>query len=337
MEVTFAICCRNGEKHLAQVVGALLQQKGVDPSRWEILLIDNGSTDATRAIFEQFQHPGLDGLSLEPKPSLRVVVEPVAGQRSARTCAIQNARGTWICFVDDDNVLADNYLLRGLEFALSAAEAGAFGGGSVAKLSAPSPRHFDGFASALAIWQGGDAVRKIGLGRKFTAGMYVRRVAALDAMNEPWLMPGRTPICEFGGEDAELCMQLVRNGWKIYYVPGLTFEHVIPQSRTGLGYLMGLRARQGGEELMLKLAYAERRRPLFIEWLNLMALAIVKMILFSLMFLVVTRRRRWKSLSRAFFLAGYIRFTVAALRKAAEFRRRSVKTCGPPIGKAQCA
>ena len=151
MDVTFAICCRNGERHLKEVLEALRSQKGVERDRWEILLVDNGSTDGTAAIFESVSQRAGNA------PAMRSVREPEAGQRAARKCAVQNARGAWLCFVDDDNVLDEHYLARGLVFAATANKVGAFGGASVARLDRSPPPHFAGFASSLAVWSGGGA------------------------------------------------------------------------------------------------------------------------------------------------------------------------------------
>lgn len=319
MDVTFAICCRNGERYLKEVLEALCRQRHVAFDRWEILLVDNGSTDDTARIF--------DAISREAnrQPEMRLIVEPEPGQRTARKCAVHNARGKWVCFVDDDNLLNESYLARGLEFAATARRVGAFGGSSVARLEAPAPPHFAGFASALAVWDGGSVEREIGLNRKFTAGLFVLRAAAMEAMGGPWLMPGRTPAWPFGGEDAELCIQLINLGWKIWFVPGLVFEHIIPAGRMRLGYLLNLRARQGGEEAMLELAYARSALPLIGLWVGQLFMALLRCMAFLAMFVLPVSGTRWKNLSKAFNRVGFFRYAPLVFSKASAFRRQK---CG---------
>ncbi len=316
IDLTIAICCYNGERYLPATLDALALQEGENRATWEILLVDNASTDSTPIIFQAFAeaHSALQ---------CRMVREEVPGQSAARKRAIEQSLGEWLCFVDDDNILARDYIQVGLAFAHSAPKAGAFGGKSIAKPMRKVPSHFAGFASSLAIWDGGQHRCNIGLSRKFTAGMFVRRTAATALIGEVWMMPGRSPESKFGGEDAELCIKLVNSGWEIWYLPELCFEHVVPESRMRLSYLLDLRSRQGGEDLMLRLAYEAGERlhlSLALQLCRAASRFIAHLVLGLISF---NNMSRWTQFSRACFQTGRFRFARLALGRAQEFVARS--------------
>ena len=69
----------------------------------ELVVVDNRSTDATRAVVEE------EG-ARAPWP-VRYVYEPMQGLCAARNRAIHEARGRWLAFIDDD-VRPDQEWLR---------------------------------------------------------------------------------------------------------------------------------------------------------------------------------------------------------------------------------
>ena len=100
MKLSVVIPCYNAADTLAEQLQALSEQ--VWDESWEVILADNGSTDASAAIAERFR---------DRLPSL-VVVDASAkrGRSYARNEGAKVARGANLTFVDADDVVAPGWL-----------------------------------------------------------------------------------------------------------------------------------------------------------------------------------------------------------------------------------
>jgi glycosyltransferase involved in cell wall biosynthesis len=98
--ISLVICTRNREKYLALTLDALAALKVAQP--WELIIVDNGSTDRTRARLEQFQTP--------PHCRFKIVNEPVPGLGKARNRGWTSTTGEIVAFTDDDCYPAPEFL-----------------------------------------------------------------------------------------------------------------------------------------------------------------------------------------------------------------------------------
>jgi glycosyltransferase involved in cell wall biosynthesis len=92
--VSVVLCVRNGASTLGRQLGALARQDVEAP--WEVVVVDNGSTDGTRAVAASWT---------TRMPWLRVVDEPVAGLNRARNRAVAVARSDRVLCCDADDEL----------------------------------------------------------------------------------------------------------------------------------------------------------------------------------------------------------------------------------------
>lgn len=90
----------NVEKYLPKCLDSILRQ---DCQDFEVLLIDDGSTDQSDEICDNYAK--LDA-------RVRVTHKPNGGSGSARNVGLGMARGKYIAFVDADDFVAENYLSR---------------------------------------------------------------------------------------------------------------------------------------------------------------------------------------------------------------------------------
>jgi glycosyltransferase involved in cell wall biosynthesis len=99
--VSILIPCHNAEKWLAETIASVLAQTW--ESR-EIIVVDDGSTDASLAIARQFE-----------SPSIKVISQPNRGASAARNKALQAAQGEFIQYLDADDLLAPDKIERQLK------------------------------------------------------------------------------------------------------------------------------------------------------------------------------------------------------------------------------
>src|ERR1051325_2688261 len=91
LPLTVAIPTYNRADFLRQTLAGIALQ--VFPGEFEVLVIDNNSTDHTRAVVAEFA---------DAHPAPRHVLETKQGLDHARNRAIAEARGEIIVFADDD-------------------------------------------------------------------------------------------------------------------------------------------------------------------------------------------------------------------------------------------
>jgi glycosyltransferase involved in cell wall biosynthesis/acetyltransferase-like isoleucine patch superfamily enzyme/SAM-dependent methyltransferase len=100
MLISFVIPVYNTEAYLKRCLDSLLDQSFTD---FEIVLVEDGSTDSSLAIAERYA---------ATYGRVRVFSQPNGGQGSARNRGVDLANGDWIWFVDSDDWLADEALVR---------------------------------------------------------------------------------------------------------------------------------------------------------------------------------------------------------------------------------
>ncbi|WKF84753.1 glycosyltransferase family 2 protein [Lacticaseibacillus pantheris] len=98
MKFSVIIAAYNAENYLQRAVKSLLKQKFRD---FELLIIDDGSTDSTLKIAE--------GLAQQDR-RIRVISQQNEGVSVARNNGISDAKGDYIQFVDADDVVNDMFL-----------------------------------------------------------------------------------------------------------------------------------------------------------------------------------------------------------------------------------
>lgn len=93
MFLSFLVPVYNGEAYLRECLDALLDQ---DLTDYEILCVDDGSTDESPSILRQYA---------QAHPNIRVLRQESQGVCAARNAALSAAQGTYIWFVDCDDLI----------------------------------------------------------------------------------------------------------------------------------------------------------------------------------------------------------------------------------------
>ena len=236
-----AICTHNPRPaYLAETLGALRAQ--TQPvSDWRLLIIDNASRE-----------PLDQTLDLSWHPDARVVREEKLGTAHARHRALREARELkerLVLFVDDDNILANNYIARGLAIAAESPQLGAWGGQLQPRYETPPPEWLNNYKQYLAIWEF-DQDREAGQLVSYddippTAGCFIRaevieKYLQLVADEPRRLLLGARGSLQLRGEDTDLVLATFDLGLKTGRFTSLALTHIIPDGRLAPAYIANL-------------------------------------------------------------------------------------------------
>jgi len=260
--MSFVVCCHNSVRRLPETLGHLTAQRVPSRAEWEVVLVDNASTDGTAAAARRIWGDG-------PAP-LRIVEEPRLGLSWARKTGAREARYDAFTLVDDDNWLGPDWLPVSLEALRSHPEAGAIGGQSTAVCESPAPAWFSRFTESYAVGRQADESCDVTTSRGYLwgAGLVVRRQAweELFAAGFEFFLEDRTGSRLRSGGDTEICHGLHLRGWSLRYESALGFRHFIPTGRLRWRYFRRLYRSFGEASIVLDtylLALREREEPDF--------------------------------------------------------------------------
>jgi glycosyltransferase involved in cell wall biosynthesis len=227
VKLTVAICAHNAANRLAGPLRALAAQSQCTVHNWEVLLIDNGSTDGTSAQAVS--------LGKELSLPLHIIHEPQLGLTFAREAAAREARGEWIAFCDDDNVPDFDWVANVLKFVDVHPKAGMFGGKIIPIVEQPAlrPDDFtDELFGLLGCSDRGDATIRLDRGFPVGAGMVIRRELLLTICSEIGIYSvGRQGDALTGCEDTEIGIMARALGWELWYCGDQRIGHVMPPHR----------------------------------------------------------------------------------------------------------
>ena len=133
MNASVILCTYNRASTLSRALESLSDLDVPAGLDWEVLVVDNNSTDDTRAIVER--------VAAEARLPCRYVFEPQQGKSFALNAGIAQALGQVLVFTDDD-VTFDRGWLRALLAAFDAPDCAGVGGQIVPVWPAPPPRWF---------------------------------------------------------------------------------------------------------------------------------------------------------------------------------------------------
>lgn len=235
--ISVVVCCYNSALRLTTTLHHLLAQNNIPLSSWEVIVIDNASTDNTqqKAIEIWENHTG-------EKPSFKVVQEKQPGLSFARKRGIAESAFDYILFCDDDNWLYENYVSTSLKIMDAHPEIGALGGTGYPVFEGNEPPYFwvNQF-HVLAVGEqskiNGDITDERGV--LYGAGMTVNKTAFTSLVENyhfNFLLSDRNGKNLTSSGDHELCLALIKIGYRIFYSKDLKFKHFIPGIRTTISY-----------------------------------------------------------------------------------------------------
>ncbi|MFN6535115.1 MAG: hormogonium polysaccharide biosynthesis glycosyltransferase HpsE [Nostoc sp. EkiNYC01] len=237
LDITVAIPTYNGATRLPKILDKLLTQTGVQSLKWEILIVDNNSSDSTSEIIDNYQKL-FDGSC-----HLRYSFEKEQGAAFARLRAVREARGELIAFLDDDNLPALDWLAEAYAFGLEHPQAGVWSGQIHGDFEVKPPENFEKIQGFLAIREHGSNPHLFdadNLRLPPGAAIVIRKQAWCENVPQRPILSGKLPGILVQGEDYEPLLYIHYAGWEIWYNPTMHTYHQIPHWRFERDYLLNL-------------------------------------------------------------------------------------------------
>ncbi|MBK4732787.1 glycosyltransferase family 2 protein [Oxynema sp. CENA135] len=237
LDFTVAIPTYNGAERLPQVLEKVRSQIQTESLKWEVIVIDNNSSDNTEEIIENYQETWPRSIPL------RYWFEKKQGLAFARQRAIQEARGTYVAFLDDDNLPNSDWVKSAHSFAEQHPHAGAISGQIHAQFEVEPPADFKRIQAFLAIREHGSQpflFKPQDLRLPPGAGLVIRKQAWIESVPKNPGVIGNTGQSLARGDDYEPLLYMHKEGWEIWYNPDMHLDHVIPHWRLEKDYLFSL-------------------------------------------------------------------------------------------------
>jgi glucosyl-dolichyl phosphate glucuronosyltransferase len=230
MHASILIATFNRAALLDQTLSSIRHLQVRSDRTWEVIVIDNNSTDDTRAVVERHAR--------DFPVDLRYIHEARQGRSSALNTGIAHARGAIVAMTDDDVQVEAQWLDAAYDALDGEDRSIAYAGGPVRPIwEAPPPSWLDlsrgDLWGTIAIQDHGAApfvyeqARKVPLG----ANMAVRR-SVFDAAGMFKADLGRSAGGTILGQEVPELLQRVRAaGYRGVYVPAMQVHHHIPAGR----------------------------------------------------------------------------------------------------------
>jgi glycosyltransferase involved in cell wall biosynthesis len=235
-DLSVILCTHNPREPYLRRVLAALRAQTLAAAKWELLLVDNAS-----------QPPVMERFDLSWHPHARHVREEELGLTPARLRGIQESHAEILVFVDDDTVLAPDYLEQALAIAKQWPFVGVWGGSYLPEYETPLPAWVGDQVWRLLCWEVKEDVWS-NLRTEFTtipagAGMCVRRPVVQKYLERCVQHPAAVGLDRSGKGvagygDIDLAYCAMDLGLGTGKSTRLRLTHLIPAARLTLDYFV---------------------------------------------------------------------------------------------------
>lgn len=263
MLFSIIVCTYNREAYIYQALEHVAKNR-FPYEDYEILLINNNSTDGTHSECKRFQQD-------YPQAPYRYIVESEQGLSNARNRGIAEAAGQWLIFIDDDAFMHDDYLAKLAQYLQQYPETKSFGG-RIDPLyeSGQEPAWMNPWMySIISAIDMGPEVKPFSKNYPIGANMGFHKDCLKKVGHfNPKL--GRSKKNLIGGEEKELFGKIKAASMPVYYFPEVIVQHVIPENRTDDNYIRRVGNGIGQSERIRtsdsKLQYLKRLLLEAVKW-----------------------------------------------------------------------
>ena len=222
--ISVVICTRNRAALLSRALTSVVEQ-AFSHADYEILVVDNNSTDRTHEIVRQFQN----------KASVQYLREEQLGLCMARNTGWRNAAGRYVAYFDDDAIASPGWLAAVRDgFASHSSRIGVIGGPVRGIWEKPRPGWLaEEIVCSLTVIDWGPSDKRLDdISREWLAGanMAVPKALLVEVGGfHPWLDRVGNNLLSSG--DVFLQKEIMRRGYQCLYRHAMVIGHLVPASR----------------------------------------------------------------------------------------------------------
>jgi glycosyltransferase involved in cell wall biosynthesis len=224
IKISVIVCTYNRSELLGGNLRTLCRQS-LDKSEYEVLVVDNNSTDDTREVVTEF---------CRQFSNVRYCFEQQQGLSHARNRGWQEARGKYVAYIDDDARAGESWLETALALLENTKPAPLCLGGPIFPFyTTAKPTWFKG---EMRTW--GDSPRYLQPGESFSGSNMVWRKEILQALGGFDVKSGMRGDCFSLGEETVLFEKIWRSFDQpyFYYSPELAVQHWVPPAKMTVSY-----------------------------------------------------------------------------------------------------
>ncbi|RWY48110.1 glycosyltransferase [Mucilaginibacter gilvus] len=257
--ISVIICCYNSTSLLAPTLAHLAKQKTDASLNWEIIVVDNASTDNTSTFaaeeWRKYQSPA----------DFKIVFESSPGLMSARIKGKNESKYDYLIFCDDDNWLCEGYVQNAFRVMDQNKNIGLCGGAGSPVYEIDKPEWLSNFIAETGYAmgpQGSSSEGPVDSDRPliYGAGTVARKKLLQDIYanfnHSNLLLSGRKGTVLAAGDDAAISFFALMNNHQLWYSSKLQFKHFIPKKRLNKEYALRMYEGFGAASAHIKLYHS---------------------------------------------------------------------------------
>lgn len=245
-KISVAICSYNRGRFIVKALNSLFDQD-FDKNKFEVIVVDNNSTDNTLQLLEEYkkQHPDYN---------FRYVTEPTQGVAYTRNRGAKEAKGEIVAYLDDDSIAQPNWLQSTVDFFDDNPDVYSTGGKITPYFLTDVPDWYSKyFFGLVGNFDQGKNVKQL-TGQRYPCGANMAfREKVFDEVGYFNTALGRSGKGLLANEEKDIYMRILDYGKKVFYLPGVQVLHAVEANKFDKNYVrrhsMGI---GGGERLRLK-------------------------------------------------------------------------------------
>ena len=231
MKLSIVICSYNRAQYIGDALDSLYKQT-TSLSDFEVMLVDNNSTDGTPEVYKSWRE-------IHPEGNFQYLTEHQQGASFARNTGAAHAKTYWLCFMDDDAVAFPDFVANIIKHTQEKPTIVGFGGKIIPKYIPEKPVWMSYYVSSLV---GNFDYSPVPCAFKkgkypLESNMVIKKSVFDQIGGFNTALPGVMGTLRIGGEGKELFYKVIGLGEEIYYDPNIIVYHVVETNKLTKEYL----------------------------------------------------------------------------------------------------